>query len=227
MISPFGEPPCQNNGCRLLSTSITLMVSAIIASVLLVVFALFFVQMSREGKISSRKPSPSPIRWRSPAPWSTACSSVTSGAIQRFAEQVRHQNELLFVVVVDMQGIRYSHPKPWLIGKHFIGDDLAPALQGHVNSAINRGTLAPALRVFVPVYDAQKQQRRGGARHRAGHRVTGGGGEPLDHLLDHRLRRLVGSLAPLPSPRSSASCWVSSLRKFQPVRTAQRHAAVD
>ncbi len=62
-----------------------------------------------------------------------------SGAIQRFAEQVRHQNELLFVVVVDMQGIRYSHPKPRLIGKHFIGDDLAPALQG-VNSAINRGT---------------------------------------------------------------------------------------
>lgn len=52
-----------------------------------------------------------------------------SGAIQRFAEQVRHQNELLFVVVVDMQGIRYSHPKPRLIGKHFIGDDLAPALQ--------------------------------------------------------------------------------------------------
>ena len=33
-----------------LSTSITLMVSAIIASVLLVVFALFFVQMSREGQ---------------------------------------------------------------------------------------------------------------------------------------------------------------------------------
>ena len=143
-----------------LSTSITLMVSAIIASVLLVVFALFFVQMSREGQDQ--------LQQKAIAVANTLALSSTvvdglqrrdqSGAIQRFAEQVRHQNELLFVVVVDMQGIRYSHPKPRLIGKHFIGDDLAPALQGNVNSAINRGTLAPALRVFVPVYDAQKQQ---------------------------------------------------------------------
>lgn len=52
-----------------LSTSITLMVSAIIASVLLVVFALFFVQMSREGQDQlQQKPSPSPTRWRSPTP---------------------------------------------------------------------------------------------------------------------------------------------------------------
>ncbi|HGE6719568.1 TPA: sensor histidine kinase [Serratia marcescens] len=143
-----------------LSTSITLMVSAIIASVLLVVFALFFVQMSREGQDQ--------LQQKAIAIANTLALSSTvidglqrrdqSGAVQRFAEQVRHQNELLFVVVVDMQGIRYSHPKPWLIGKHFIGEDLAPALQGNVNSAINRGTLAPALRVFVPVYDEQRRQ---------------------------------------------------------------------
>lgn len=97
-----------------LSTSITLMVSAIIASVLLVVFALFFVQMSREGQDQ--------LQQKAIAIANTLALSSTvidglqrrdqSGAVQRFAEQVRHQNELLFVVVVDMQGIRYSHPKP-------------------------------------------------------------------------------------------------------------------
>ncbi len=96
-----------------LSTSITLMVSAIIASVLLVVFALFFVQMSREGQDQ--------LQQKAIAVANTLALSSTvvdglqrrdqSGAIQRFAEQVRHQNELLFVVVVDMQGIRYSHPQ--------------------------------------------------------------------------------------------------------------------
>lgn len=143
-----------------LSTAITLMVSAIISSVLLVVYALFFVEMNLEGQDK--------LRSKALAIAETLALSATvvngleqqdpGGAIQHFAEQVRHRNELLFVVVVDMRGIRYSHPKPWLIGQHFIGEDLAPALLGKVNSATNRGALAPALRVFVPVYDAQQRQ---------------------------------------------------------------------
>ncbi|OQV65330.1 hypothetical protein AK51_21990 [Serratia nematodiphila DZ0503SBS1] len=214
-----------------LSTSITLMVSAIIASVLLVVFALFFVQMSREGQDQ--------LQQKAIAVANTLALSNTvidglqrrdhSGAIQRFAEQVRHQNELLFVVVVDMQGIRYSHPKPWLIGKHFIGDDLAPALQGNVNSAINRGTLAPALRVFVPVYDDQKNKS---AWWRSASRWT-----PCSGWW----RKADGSsIGPSPSPPWSAA-WAPfpglcaqthhagfrALRNLQPVRTAQRHAAID
>ncbi|HDJ1441409.1 TPA: two-component system sensor histidine kinase DcuS [Serratia rubidaea] len=143
-----------------LSTSVTLMVSAIIASVLMVVYALFFVQMNHEGQ--------SQLQRKAMAIAETLALSDTivdglqsrrqDGAIQRFAEQVRQHNELLFVVVLDMDGIRYSHPKPELIGHHFIGNDLAPALRGQLNSAINRGALAPALRVFVPVYDARHRQ---------------------------------------------------------------------
>ncbi|MGO2370554.1 MAG: two-component system sensor histidine kinase DcuS, partial [Serratia sp. (in: enterobacteria)] len=106
-----------------LSTTLTLMVSAIIASVLLVVYALFFVQMNHEGQDQQRQKA------MAIAETLALSSNVIdgllhedhSGAIQRFAEQVRQQNELLFVVVVDMKGIRYSHPKPWLIGQHFIG----------------------------------------------------------------------------------------------------------
>ncbi|MBF1995407.1 sensor histidine kinase [Serratia symbiotica] len=143
-----------------LSTSITLMVSAIIISVLLVVYVLFFVQMNAEEQ--------NQLRQKAMAIADTLALSSTvvdgleqkdhSGAIQRFAEQVRHKNELLFVVVADMKGIRYSHPNPWLIGQHFISEDLEPVLHGKINSATHHGILAPALRVLVPVYNAQQQQ---------------------------------------------------------------------
>jgi len=57
-----------------------------------------------------------------------------------------------------MQGIRYAHPNASMIGQNFIGEDLQPALKGHENAAVNRGVLAPALRVFTPVFDERHQQ---------------------------------------------------------------------
>ncbi len=54
----------------------------------------------------------------------------------------------LFIVVTNMQGIRYSHPETQRIGQPFKGDDILLALQGKENVAINRGFLAKALRVF-------------------------------------------------------------------------------
>ena len=56
-----------------------------------------------------------------------------------------------------MQGIRYSHLN-LADRQHFIGDDLASRCKHNVNSAINRGTLAPALRVFVPVMTIRKNK---------------------------------------------------------------------
>jgi two-component system sensor histidine kinase DcuS len=71
---------------------------------------------------------------------------------------VTQRNDLLFTVVTDMRGIRYAHPNEALLGLHFIGDDLTPALEGKENVSVNRGALAEALRVFTPVYDAQHEQ---------------------------------------------------------------------
>lgn len=56
-------------------------------------------------------------------------------------------NGFLFIVVTNMQGIRYSHPETQRIGQPFKGDDILLALQGKENVAINRGFLAKALRV--------------------------------------------------------------------------------
>lgn len=63
---------------------------------------------------------------------------------------MRKRNDLLFIVVTDMQSLRYSHPEAQRIGQPFKGDDILKALNGEENVAINRGFLAQALRVFTP-----------------------------------------------------------------------------
>lgn len=78
--------------------------------------------------------------------------------IQAIAEAVRKRNDLLFIVVTDMQSLRYSHPEAQRIGQPFKGDDILKALNGEENVAINRGFLAQALRVFTPIYDENHKQ---------------------------------------------------------------------
>ena len=78
--------------------------------------------------------------------------------IQAIAEAVRKRNDLLFIVVTDMQSLRYSHPEAQRIGQPFKGDDILKALNGKENVAINRGFLAQALRVFTPIYDENHKQ---------------------------------------------------------------------
>ncbi len=50
--------------------------------------------------------------------------------IQAIAEAVRKRNDLLFIVVTDMQSLRYSHPEAQRIGQPFKGDDILKALKG-------------------------------------------------------------------------------------------------
>ncbi|TDL30831.1 two-component system sensor histidine kinase DcuS [Jeotgalibacillus sp. S-D1] len=78
--------------------------------------------------------------------------------IQPYAERVRKTSGLLFVVVMDMEGIRLSHPDPSLIGESFEGNDETKALAGEEYSSTSQGTLSPSLRTFTPVYDEAGEQ---------------------------------------------------------------------
>ncbi len=84
--------------------------------------------------------------------------SPDSNIIQPIARAVQQQNDLLYAVVTNMDAVRYSHPNAHLIGQHFIGADIKPALQGKENLSINHGVLAEAMRVFTPIYNSQHQQ---------------------------------------------------------------------
>lgn len=78
--------------------------------------------------------------------------------VQHFAETIRRVSEVEYVVVIDMQGIRYSHPNVELIGQRFVGGDDAPVYGGREFSSVAVGTLGPSLRYFTPVYDLEGRQ---------------------------------------------------------------------
>lgn len=142
-----------------LSTTVILMVSAVLFSVLLVVHLIYFSQisdMTRDG-LANKALAVARTRRLAGNPSGLAEKPQESG-IQAIAEAVRKRNDLLFIVVTDMQSLRYSHPEAQRIGQPFKGDDILKALNGEENVAINRGFLAQALRVFTPIYDENHKQ---------------------------------------------------------------------
>jgi len=143
-----------------LSSSVILMLCGVIGSVLFVVYLLYALQISHLTRNSIKDTGLAVARTLADMPVikQGLASPEGSKIIAPLAEQIRKRNHLLFVVVTDMNGIRYSHPDPRHIGAHFIGDDLEPALQGKESTGINRGNLVTSLRVFTPVYDASSQQ---------------------------------------------------------------------
>jgi two-component system CitB family sensor kinase len=73
-----------------------------------------------------------------------------SDVLQPYAEQVRRDTGTDFVVVMNTDRTRYSHPTPALIDKPFIGD-IRAALAGGVVLETYTGTLGPSERAVVPV----------------------------------------------------------------------------
>ena len=73
-----------------------------------------------------------------------------SDVLQPYAEQVRRDTGTDFVVVMNTDRTRYSHPTPSLIGKPFVGD-IKAALSGGVVLETYTGSLGPSERAVVPV----------------------------------------------------------------------------
>lgn len=76
----------------------------------------------------------------------------STGELEDFSKKVSQIHHLDFVVVMDMDAIRLTHPDEALIGKHFEGGDEVAALQGQEHISVSEGTLGRSLRGFVPVY---------------------------------------------------------------------------
>ncbi|SEM70954.1 DcuS/MalK family sensor histidine kinase [Lihuaxuella thermophila] len=78
--------------------------------------------------------------------------------IQSFTSQIQHMTNVRFIVVMDMNGIRKSHPDPDKIGKRFVGRDEVNALHGKEYISVARGTLGTSLRAFEPIRNADGKQ---------------------------------------------------------------------
>lgn len=77
--------------------------------------------------------------------------------IYPLVESILHNTEdIQYIVIMDLQGIRYSHPNPGLIGDHFVGGDEELAIkEGKEYISIAEGTLGLATRAFVPINNFQ------------------------------------------------------------------------
>ncbi|MBA2809536.1 sensor histidine kinase [Streptomyces sp. KM273126] len=75
------------------------------------------------------------------------------GPVQAEAERIRKASGAEYVVVMNMDGIRWSHPDPKQIGS-VVSTDPRPALAGREIMQIDDGTLGRSARGKVPLRDA-------------------------------------------------------------------------
>ena len=78
-----------------------------------------------------------------------------ASAVQAYAERLRLDTRVDYVTVMDMNGIRLSHPNPAQIGARFAGGDEAEVFKGRSYVSAARGTLGLSLRAFTPVLDPE------------------------------------------------------------------------
>ena len=80
-----------------------------------------------------------------------------SDELEAYTVRLGEIHQLDFIVIMNMQGIRLTHPDRQKIGKHFEGGDEVRALKGEEHLSVSQGSLGESLRGFVPVYDQGKQ----------------------------------------------------------------------
>ena len=87
----------------------------------------------------------------------TVVSGVTTDdpttVLLPYTDQVQQDADVDFVVVMDRNRIRYTHPVEARIGEEFVGD-IGNALEGEVFTQEFKGTLGPSMRAVVPVTDS-------------------------------------------------------------------------
>lgn len=76
-----------------------------------------------------------------------------SPRVQEIAEATRLRTDVSFVVITDVSGTRYSHPKPERIGKP-VSTNPGRALAGITDWYVETGTLGPSVRGKVPIWDS-------------------------------------------------------------------------
>ncbi|MEV7690862.1 SpoIIE family protein phosphatase [Streptomyces bungoensis] len=123
-----------------------LVVSAVVAQVL---------QVHHDSRLEARNRSLAVAESFANAPGTAAAlrSPDPTAILQPRAEATRTATGVDFVVVMNTDGIRYTHPNPDRIGKKFVGT-IGPAVAGGTVTEEVNGTIGPLVQVVVPVKDS-------------------------------------------------------------------------
>jgi len=128
----------------------------------LLIVLLLVVAAGVESVLQSRTASADEARNRSLAVAQTFASSPgivpalaapdPTAILQPRAEEARIKSGVDFIVVMNTDGIRYTHPLPDRIGKKFVGT-IEPALAGQPVTETVNGTIGRLVQATVPVTD--------------------------------------------------------------------------
>ncbi|MEV6393285.1 ATP-binding protein [Streptomyces sp. NPDC051907] len=129
------------------------LVAAIVAGWGLFTFLTDRAQAEDTARAQSRATAASAAR--SPSVLEAIRSSDPSPRLQPYAEALREDAGVDFVVIMDPRGTRWTHPEPAQIGKTYLGH-IGPALKGRIYSETYEGVLGPSVRTVVPVYDGER-----------------------------------------------------------------------
>lgn len=94
----------------------------------------------------------------SPVVVAAARTKDPTAVLQPYAERLRRDAGVDFVVVMAPDGTRWTHPDPAAIGKTYLGH-IGPALRGRIFPETYQGTLGPSARVVAPVHDPRQGGR--------------------------------------------------------------------
>ncbi|MEV0093265.1 sensor histidine kinase [Streptomyces sp. NPDC050738] len=78
-----------------------------------------------------------------------------TAALQTYALQIVDSTDVAFVTIMDVHGIRWTHPDPDQIGARYLGH-IAPALRGETYAETYTGTLGSSIRVVTPIRDGTR-----------------------------------------------------------------------
>ncbi|MGW1608236.1 SpoIIE family protein phosphatase [Streptomyces sp. NPDC002285] len=121
------------------------------------VFALI-LQSERDSNAEARRRSTAVAQTFAHSPGVLAALQTPdpSKILQPLTEAARRAAGVDFIVVMDTEGIRYTHPLPDRIGKRFVGE-IGPSLAGKVYVESVDGPLGREVQSTVPVENADKK----------------------------------------------------------------------
>lgn len=135
------------------------MVSAVVMLVMLMLYIIFRNQIIPQTRHALEDKAITIARTLALMPLvSEGLVEGRSKEIQAYTSKITRRNDIMFVVVIDMNSIRYSHPDASMIGKHFVGGGQKMALRGEESISEGEGLLGKSLRAFVPVYNNRGSQ---------------------------------------------------------------------
>ncbi|MGG1677875.1 DcuS/MalK family sensor histidine kinase [Neobacillus sp. NRS-1170] len=143
-----------------LQTTITLLVCGVVALALFVTDLLISREIGNTTKNNQAEKAMNIARLTAHSPLIIEAleHKRSESDIQDFTNEMAKSSNVEFIVVLDMMGIRKSHPNPSKIGERFVGGDEGPVLHGHEHISTAKGTLGYSLRAFTPVYSSSGEQ---------------------------------------------------------------------